>query len=285
MKAEVLPTRISKWGEGPVWWHEQFWYVDISGMALVCFDPQSGEEKVLPVGQRIGFALPCQSGRWIWGGDHGLYFLDLQSGESTFLHDPEADLPENRFNDAGISPDGRLFAGSITSKQKKGAASLYRFDPDHSCHVAVPQVTNSNGIDWSPDGKTCYYIDTPSYNIRAFTYDRDSGALRDERILFNTEKDYPGVPDGMCVDSDGKLWIAFCHGGCVVKIDPESGSEISRFEFPVVETTSCCFGGNDLQDLYVTTGIRAQEPEEHAGKIFVVRNAGRGMPQKEFNDL
>src|SRR5690606_14208394 len=137
--------------------------------------PETEEEKIWKMDQRIGFALPCEDGRWIWGGDNGLYFLDLSTGRSTFIIDPESERPDNRFNDAGISPDGRLFAGTISTNKVKGAAALYRMDPELACHLVYPRVTNSNGIGWSPDGKTCYYIDTPSYNIRRFDYDSGSG--------------------------------------------------------------------------------------------------------------
>ena len=245
------------------------------------FCPETQEEKVWELDQRVGFALPCEDGRWIWGGENGFYFIDLSTGVSSAIIDPESDIKANRFNDAGVSPEGRLFAGTIAMTKVIGSAALYRLDADLSCHLAYPKVTNSNGIDWSPDGKTCYYIDTPSYNIRSFDYDTDTGALSNEQILFNTENLITGVPDGMCVDAEGKLWIAFCHGGSVIKFE-HSGEQLLRIDFPCIETTSCCFGGPELKDLYVTTGISPTVTEEHAGKTFVVRNAGKGIPQVTF---
>lgn len=286
MRAQALSTRISKWGEGPVWWDHKLTYVDIEGQNLVSYDPQSGAEQVWHVGQRIGFALPCASGRWIWGGDHGLFFIDLTSGISTPITDPEADLPDNRFNDAAISPDGRLFAGTISLKKITGTANLYRMDQDLSCRVVIPQVTNSNGIAWSPDGKTCYYIDTPTYNIYQFEYDTESGALLNSTILLNTKVQYSGSPDGMCVDADGKLWIAFCHGGAVIRWDPNSKTELAKIGFPTAETTSLCFGGPGLADLYVSTGLNPKQPEEQAGKIFVIKETStKGIAQVAFQDL
>ncbi|MDF3127985.1 SMP-30/gluconolactonase/LRE family protein [Kiritimatiellaeota bacterium B1221] len=281
MKIEQLNSQTFKWGEGPVWWNDQFYAVDISGKALVRYCPVTQENKVWQVDQRIGFALPCEDGRWIWGGDEGLFFIDLETGISSPIINPESDIEDNRFNDAGVSPDGRLFAGSIATTKIVGNASLYRFDEDLSCHKVFSNVTNSNGIAWSPDAKTCFYIDTPSYNIRSFAYDPESGAISNEQILFNSEEMIKGVPDGMCTDVDGNLWIAFCHGGCVVKFEP-SGTLLERINFPCIETTSCCFGGPELTDLYVTTGISPTLTEPQAGKTFIIRNAGKGIPQVPF---
>lgn len=285
MKPLPLPTRVSRWGEGPVWWRGKLYYVDIEGAALVAFDPRTGTEKLWQVDQRIGFALPCRSGRWIWGGDHGLFFLDLDSGVSSPITDPEAGIPDNRFNDAGISPDGRLFAGTISLKKMTGSACLYRLDPDLSCHIAYPGVTNSNGIAWTADGHSCYYIDTPSHNLYQFDYLPGSGLLTNCRTLLNTKGIFAGVPDGMTIDAEGKLWIAFCHGSSVIRWDPTRQALLTKIDFPVSETTSLCFGGTELKELYVTTGLNAKLSEAHAGKVFVIKDTGtRGLPQIAFRD-
>ncbi|MGA0333807.1 MAG: SMP-30/gluconolactonase/LRE family protein [Kiritimatiellia bacterium] len=285
MKRDLLPLSPAQWGEGPVWWKDRFYFVDIEGHCLRSYDPRSGEESVWPVDQRIGFALPCVSEKWIWGGDHGFYFLDLSTGHSTPITNPEAHLPDNRFNDAAVSPDGRLFAGSIALKKAKGTATLYRMDSRLKCEVAFPNVTNSNGLAWSPDGKTCYYIDTPSYQVRRFEYDPDNGELKNEQTAFRTDSLVSASPDGMCMDAEGNLWIAFCHGGCVIKFDPHTGKILQQIDLPAVETTSCSFGGHELRDLYVTTGISSKHSEADAGKVFVIRNAAQGLPQTAFRDI
>lgn len=284
MKVEALATRISNWGEGPVWWKGHLYYVDIEGHALVQYDPEKGSERVWNLDQQIGFALPCESGRWIWGGEKGLFFLDLETGVSSPLVDPESDLPDNRFNDAAISPDGRLFAGTIAMNKISGNASLYRIDSDLDCSLVIPNVTNSNGIDWSPDGSICYYIDTPTKKIRKYAYDFETGELSGEQVVLNTEGLYTGSPDGMTADAEGFLWVAFCHGGCVVKLDPESGNELAKIDLPAAETTSCCFGGAEGRDLFITTGVNSKEEEEHGGKVFIIKNAGEGNPQIPFAD-
>jgi sugar lactone lactonase YvrE len=164
--------------------------------------------------------------------------------------------------------------------KKTGDARLYRLDPDLTLHEAFGPVTNSNGIAWSADGKTVFYIDTPRREVLAFDY--ENGHLRNLRGVVSTAH-LDSSPDGMAIDSDGNLWIAFCHGACVVCFDPESGAELRRVELPCLETTACAFGGPDLADLYVTTGVHKSVVEEHAGRLFVIRGLGvHGLPANAF---
>lgn len=279
---EPTGTIRSQWGEGPIWWHGALYYVDIEGHLVHRFDPADGSEKSWNVGERVGTVVPRDSGGLVIAGDHGISFLDPESAGGTLTHiaDPEQDMPDNRFNDGKCSPDGRFFAGTISLVKKTGAAKLYRLDPDLSLHEAFGPVTNSNGIIWSTDGKTLYYIDTPRREILAFDYDQ--GHLRNLRGIVSTAH-HDASPDGMTIDANGHLWVAFCHGGCVACFDPESGKELRRVDFPCVETTACAFGGPDLSELYVTTGVHKSLQEEHAGRLFVVRGLGvKGLPANAF---
>jgi sugar lactone lactonase YvrE len=209
-----------------------------------------------------------------------LFFLDEITGLLTAIADPEADKPDNRFNDGKCSPDGRFFAGTISLVKKTGDARLYRLDPDLTLHEAFGPVTNSNGIAWSADGATVFYIDTPRREVLAFDY--TNGQLRNMRSAISTAG-LDASPDGMVIDASGHLWIAFCHGGCVVCYDPVTGNELRRVELPCLETTACAFGGPDLADLYVTTGVHKSIQEEHAGRLFVIRGLGvTGLPSYSF---
>lgn len=269
---EKVGERSSKWGEGPVWHEGSLWYVDIKGHALVRFDPREGSEAAWPVGQEIGFAVPCESGRWIFGGDRGLFFLDPNSGEIAPITDPEPDFPNNRFNDGKCSPDGRLFAGTIARDKVTGAARLYRLDRNLECAEAFGPVTNSNGLAWSADGKTLFYIDSPSQEVKAFAYDAETGKLSNPQVVVRCPEE--GVsPDGMCIDAEDFLWIAFCHGGRIARFDPKSGAEVQRVPIPAHETTSCCFGGPELRDLYITTGECPSRAGDEGGRVFVLRDA------------
>jgi len=272
--------RKSKWGEGSIWWQGALYYVDIESHLVVRYDPADGSEKSWNVGQRVGTVVPRESGGLVIAGDHGLYFLDEETGALTAIADPEPDKPDNRFNDGKCAPDGRFFAGTISLVKKTGDARLYRLDPDLTLHEAFGPVTNSNGIIWSADGKIVYYIDTPRKEVLAFDY--EDGHLRNMRGVVSTQH-LSWSPDGMTIDTDGNLWVAFCHGGCVICYSPVTGEEIRRVEIPALETTSCAFGGPDLADLYVTTGVHGSIEEEHGGRLFVIKGLGvKGLPANAF---
>lgn len=280
LTVEPVGTLRSKWGEGAIWWEGALYYVDIEGHQVHRFDPVTGNESSWNIGQRVGTVVPRESGGLVVAGDHGLYFLDEESGALTAITDPEPEKTDNRFNDGKCSPDGRFFAGTISLVKKTGDAKLYRLDPDLTLHEAFGPVTNSNGIVWTADGKTVFYIDTPRKEVLAFDY--EDGHLRNMRSVLSTEH-LESSPDGMTIDAEGKLWVAFCHGGCVVRFDPDNGSELQRVEIPALETTSCAFGGANFEDLYVTTGIHKSVKEEHGGRLFVIRGLGvRGVEANAF---
>jgi sugar lactone lactonase YvrE len=269
-----------QWGEGPVWWRDALYYVDIEGHLVHRYDPADGSETSWDVGQRVGSVVPRAGGGLVIAGDHGFSFLDEQTGALTPIADPESDIPDNRFNDGKCAPDGRFFAGTISLARKTGTARLYRLDPDLTVHEAFGPVTNSNGIVWSADGKTCHYIDTPRKEVLAFDY--QNGLLLNPRPVIRTGH-IEASPDGMAVDADGHLWIAFCHGGCVSCFDPLTGDELHRIALPCLETTACAFGGPDLADLFVTTGVHKTAIEEHAGRLFVIRGLKlQGLPTHAF---
>ncbi len=271
IQVEAIGNRVSKWGEGPIWWQGKLLYVDIEGHAVVRFDPETASEEVWDVGQRVGAVVPRKDGGLVFAGDKGFWLLDEESGEGKSLVDPEPEMEANRFNDGKCSPDGYFFAGTISLVKKTGDARLYRLGADHECVEAYGPVTNSNGIAWSEDAKTCYYIDTPTKEVLAFDY--ANGVLRNPRPVISTAH-YESSPDGMTIDEDGKLWIAFCHGACVVRFCPKTGKELQKIDLPCLETTACAFGGKNLDILYVTTGIHKSEVEENAGRLFKITGLG-----------
>lgn len=268
IRSEPVGSIRCQWGEGPVWWQGGLYFVDIEGKNIHRYDPADGSERSWQLDQRIGCIIPRRAGGFVVGGDHGLFFFDEETGGLLPIADPEAAKPDNRFNDGKAAPDGRIFAGTISLAKKTGDANLYRLERDLTVHEAFGPVTNSNGIVWSLDGRTVFYIDTPRREVLAFDY--DEGHLRNLRSAFSTAH-IDASPDGMTIDSKGRLWIAFCHGGCVSCFDPATGDESHRIPLPCLETTSCAFGGPDLADLFVTTGVHKTAKETHAGRLFVIR--------------
>jgi len=280
IRTEPVGNLRCQWGEAPLWWQGALYLVDSDAQRVHRFDPADGSAKSWDVGQRVGTVVPRAGGGLVIAGDRGFQFLDEESGLLTPIADPEHDKPDNRFNDGKCSPDGRFFAGTISLVKKPGAAKLYRLDPDLSVHEAFGPVTNSNGIVWSLDGKTVYYIDTPRREVLAFDY--EDGHLRAPRSVVATGH-IDASPDGMTLDAAGHLWIAFCHGGCVSCFDPANGNELHRIPLPCLETTACAFGGPGLADLFVTTGVHKTAKEEHAGRLFVIRGLKvKGVPANAF---
>jgi sugar lactone lactonase YvrE len=280
ISSEPVGQYLSVWGEGPIWHQNRLLYVDIESHKILSYEPASGGEKIWDVGQRVGTVVPRLKGGLAWAGDTGFHFLDEISGVSTPAGDPESGLPDNRFNDGKCDPAGRFWAGSICLK-KLPEAALYCLHPDLRIEKKFSPVTNSNGIVWTRDGSIMYYIDTPSKKVRAFDYDNATSAIAHERVIWDTSAD-SSSPDGMAIDSEDRLWIAFCHGGKVVCYDPKTERVSEQIDFPCVETTACAFGGPDLRDLYVTTGLMPGREEPLAGRLFVCRPGVQGVPSQAF---
>lgn len=281
---QPIGTRQSIWGEGPLWWQNRLLYVDIEGHSIVVWDPVSNIELVYSVGERVGMVTPASHGNWIFAGDNGIAHFNPITGEKRVLADPEAaKRPHNRFNDGKCDPQGRLWAGTISTIKQTGDAALYRFDPKAGCQAMLTGLTNSNGLCWSPCGSIMYHIDTPTKQVRAYDFDGKTGSISNQRVVVDTDKlKLEGSPDGMTIDQQGHLWIALCHGGAVFCVNPARGDEILELiEFPTIETTSCCFGGEGWDQLYVTTGKAPKDKPSNAldGYVFVVSGlAVKGIP-------
>jgi sugar lactone lactonase YvrE len=286
LSIEQIGSRSSKWGEGPIFWQDHLYYVDIEGHALVRLNPQTGEEKIWDMDERIGTVVPCQSGDLLCAGDSGIYRFNPLDGSKISLADPEAEKrPDNRFNDGKCDPGGRFWAGTISTVKKTGDASLYQLDESGSLKRMISGVTNSNGICWDQEKKLMYYIDTPTQKVTVYDYDLANGKIENSRIAVDfTKFGIEGSPDGMTMDVEGMLWVAMCHGGAVLQINPDTGELLRKVLLPCVETTACTFGGNRLDRLFVTTGIHKTLEEAGAGHVFVVDGLNaQGTPAQPYH--
>ncbi|MGZ0656271.1 SMP-30/gluconolactonase/LRE family protein [Coraliomargarita sp. W4R72] len=279
---KTIGKQVSQWGEGPIWWRDHLFYVDINGKKLVRLNPETEEETIWEIGERIGTVVPTENpNEVIYAGDSGYIRFNLETHKKTQIADPEAELRgKNRFNDGKCDPAGRFWAGTISMVKEEGSANLYSLDHNGSLTLKIPAVTNSNGICWSSDTKTMFYIDTPTQQVSAYDYDLESGEISNPRAVVDTAAHgYASSPDGMTIDSEGMLWVAFCHGGCVVRFNPACDKELRRVDLPCIETTACAFGGKNLDRLFVTTGVKAGLDEPDAGKVYVIDGLGvTGMP-------
>lgn len=196
------------------------------------------------------------------------------------------DRPSMRLNDAAVDARGRFWVGSMHSeKQSEPHGSLYRFDPDGTLHTMDTGITVSNGLGWSPDQRTLYFVDTFRRAIYAYDYSADTGSVGNRRVFVQTvEAD--GYPDGLAVDAEGHVLVAFWGGWKIVRYDPDGKPE-REIPFPTANPTACAFGGTALDELYVTTarlGLTADQlaAQPMAGDLFCVRLNVQGQQEPLF---
>lgn len=274
-------------GEGPLWDDRsgQLIWVDIMGGRVNLFDPSTGDNRVFPVGSPVGAAALHSSGGLLLALKEGFAHLDTDSGRTTpFCGFPGA-APLIRMNDAKCDPQGRLWAGTLSMDMKPGAGALYRLDAGGGVTTALENVTCSNGIDWSLDGKTMYYVDSMTRRIDCFDFDPLLGSVTNQRTFVQIEQDN-AVPDGLTVDSDGNVWVAL-WGGWGVHCYSQQGRRLSTVLVPSSQSSSCAFGGDDLGDLYITsarTGLTEEQlaKEPHAGGLFRARPGVKGRRANRF---
>ena len=270
-------------GEGALWNPEtaRLYWVDIEGRALHIFDPSTGEDRHFPAGKRIGTVVPMRNGNALVALQTGIHELNLATRHLTRLADPVTD-EHLRFNDGKCDPAGRFWVGTFDLLGRDHTGTLYRFDPDGSTHIMLRHITNSNGIIWSLDKTTMYYIDTPTRMVQAFDYDNATGTIANPRIVVRFPENI-GWPDGMTIDAEGNLWVALWGGGAVQRYDPATGALLDVIRVPAPFTSSCAFGGPELRVLYITSargGLTPQQLQEFplSGDVFAIEPGVAGVP-------
>jgi sugar lactone lactonase YvrE len=284
---ELVLDAAADLGEGPSWDADarRLIWVDITKGLVHRFDPQTELDEVFEVGQPVGAAVPTTSGRLALAVSDGFSLLDAGTGRIERLVDVEAGVPETMMNDGKCDPFGRFWAGTKDVEGRRPLGSLYRLDEDHGLVRVLTGVTISNGLGWSPDRRTMYFIDSPTHAIDAFDLEPESGDVSNRRHLAELPKPW-GLPDGMTVDEEGFLWVAFWTGSALRRLSPD-GRVTSLVEFPVSQVTSCSFGGEDLSELYVTSARNSLSDthlreQPHAGGLFRLRPGVRGLPHHPF---
>jgi sugar lactone lactonase YvrE len=282
-----LLALASELGEGPHWSvaEQSLYWVDISGRRLHRWalaanhhrDWEFPEEVAAVCGRRhaAGLLLSLR---------HGFALFDPQqsAAKMTRLVHPEAGLPGNRFNDAKCDARGRYWAGSMDMDARLPTGVLHRLDANDQCTRHEKNIAVINGPTWSLNGRTMFLCDTAAGTIYAYDFDPDQGTLGARRQWLRLTAG-EGLPDGLCTDAAGRIWLAHWQGGCVTCHDPHSAAELLRVALPVSQVTSCAFGGPDLQTLYITSariGLDARQlaDEPLAGGLFSARISEPGLP-------
>lgn len=273
-------------GEGPRWDASagRLLWVDIEARALHLFDPAREDDRVISVGSRVGAAAPTQGGNVLVALADRLAMVDLDDESvNTVVEIPHGE--GMRLNDGACDPAGRFWVGSMALDQTSGAGALYRYSSAGGLDRVLENVTVSNGLGWSPDGVTMYYIDTMTYRVDRFDFEPSSGALSNRRPFVVIERG-AGIPDGLAVDDEGGVWVALWGGAAIRRYDPD-GSLDRVLAVPADYVTACCFGGDEGRSLYVTTASVDLSTEKLrqqplAGTVFVSEVDVSGPPAQPF---
>ena len=272
-------------GEGPVWVAREtaLYWVDIKGLKIFRLDDR-GSVTRWDTPFRVGSLAPRASGGFIAGTDEGIAAIDLQAGTFEIIVTPEEHLPGNRFNDGKVDRRGRFWAGSMDDAEREDRGTLYQIGANLDVTAFDGGYRVTNGPAFSPSGDIMYHNDSARQLTYRFPLSADGSA--GEREIFLKFGDGDGFPDGMTVDSEGCLWIAFWDGWCVRRYSPD-GEWLETLKLPVQKPTSCAFGGRDLDRLYITSASidldhEAIAMQPNAGGLFMVIPGVKGLSDTPF---
>jgi sugar lactone lactonase YvrE len=273
-------------GEGPVWVEREaaLYWVDIKGRSIFRL-ADDGQRTEWPTPMRVGSLAPRAGGGFIAGTDDGIVAIDPEASRFEILARPEADIATNRFNDGKVDRRGRFWAGTMDDEEREATGTLYCFGNGLEFAAVDGGYKVTNGPAFSPDGRTMYHNDSARQVTYAFDLD-GAGQASNRRVFLQFG---PGdcYPDGMTVDSEGCLWVAFWDGWCVRRYSP-GGEWLQTLRMPVQKPTSCTFGGRDLDRLYITSAsigldAKARKMQPNAGGLFMFTPGVRGLADVPFD--
>lgn len=274
-------------GEGPLWDSvtNSFYWVDLVVGDIYCGNSATGKVDKKSIGQPVGVMALRQSEGIVVAAHQGFGFTDMKENTPVkFFNNPQPAYPETRFNDGKVDPLGNFVAGTMTFDGMKPIGNLFSLNSNKETICLESNLLLSNGIDWSPDGTKCYLADTNAHVIYSYDYNINNGTLSNRKNFIDFNHDE--WPDGLCIDTEGNLWIAMWGGSCIIKFD-KNGKKLKAIELPVSHPTSCCFGGDDLSMLFITTSklpLSNTQKEEQllAGKVLCMQTENKGQIMRRF---
>ncbi|MCX5494079.1 SMP-30/gluconolactonase/LRE family protein [Kaistia dalseonensis] len=276
-------------GEGTFWDTREnvLWWIDIWAPTIHRFDPRTGEDRVYEAPEYLGCLATREKGGLVVTMASGFYFFDPETGLFDPIVDPEADIPNTRFNDGKTDRQGRFWSGSMFEAEGpvQKVASLYRMDADLSVHKMVEGAGCSNGLAWSPDSRTMYYTDSHTTIVWAFDFDPVTGTVENRRT-FTDVADTGGIVDGSTVDAEGCYWATVPVTSKICRYDPD-GKLMQTILLPTDLPTCVGFGGENLDVLYCTSAVLRRPPEKIngaalAGGLFAIHTGVKGLPEAAF---
>lgn len=281
--ADVVVDAGAALGEGPLWddARQVLWWIDMMGHQVHRWSPGSGDEVILDAGTVIGSVALTADGRLAVAVDRDLVVVDPDGGSASLVAVGDG-VPGGVLNDSGCDPDGNLWIGVSTEEETEPVGCLRVVTPDLQVTTVLTGLTVPNGIDWSPDERLVYFVDSPARRIDVFPAGRKALGTRATLAVIETD----AMPDGLTVDREGGIWVALWDGWSVRRYLPDGSLDLV-VELPAAKVTSCAFGGEDFRDLYITTAScdltaaeRAAQPL--AGAVFRVRTEVAGSPARRF---
>ena len=278
MQLEIVADYQCVTGEGPMWhpMEQRVYWTDIPTGRMFRYDPATGHHEQFYQGEPVGGFTIQADGALLLFMPRGAVRI-WRDGILTTVIDEIPDERETRFNDVLADTKGRVFCGTMPTKERLGR--LYRLDTDASIHRLLEGIGCSNGMGFTPDRKGLYYTDSAKREIYLFDYDAATGSLSNQRLFVRTPEG-EGIPDGMTVDAEGYVWSARWDGGALYRYSPE-GREVFKVTFPAKKVSCVTFGGPDYTDMYVTTagGDRKDVEGEGAGALYRLNLGIRGVPE------
>lgn len=287
MQATLFYEIQCELGEGMMWHEERkalFW-VDILQKKLHKIDlkTKAHDEWLLP--HRIGTIVPDSKGSLVLGLQGYVARFDPDTAKLEKLLDID-EPDDHRSNDGKCDPAGRFWLGTLNMDELPGKANVYCIEPGGDIKIKIPGTTISNGIVWTRDKKTMYFIDSPTQCVQQFDYDNATGEIQFVRKAVEIPRDM-GTPDGMAIDENDTLWVAHYDGSGIFHWDPRNGKFLDKIEVPAPHVTSCAFGGDSMNSLFITTardGLSEEEKERFplSGSVFMAKTNTRGFAPNAF---
>ncbi|MBK5305473.1 MAG: SMP-30/gluconolactonase/LRE family protein [Frankiaceae bacterium] len=285
LTAELVSSPAADFGEGPLWDDTEgvLWWTDIVGSAVHRYDPRSGTDTRIDVERTVGAIALRASGGLVVAARGGFGALALD-GTIELLAAVNDEDPSMRMNDGKCDRAGRFYASTMAFAATPGVGELVRMDSDRSVHVQDKALTIGNGLAWTADGSRLYFVETMSGGVDVFDVDVVTGDLSNRRRAFDIPAE-AGLPDGMCIDDEGALWVAMWQGGAVRRYSP-AGDLLAVVNLPVSNVTCPAFAGPGLDQLWITTAAprhadsAADEPL--GGALFRVDPGVTGPPPAPY---
>lgn len=296
LQIEFLGEQRDRLGECPLWdeRRQALYWIDSKRCLIHRLAPTTGERRKWTLPQEIGSLALCESGRLLVALEHEIGFLDVEAGgggaaDGAFTRLAQVRHPEERMrlNDGRADRAGRFLVGSLKLAPATPVGELYQLLPSGQLRTLERGIRVSNSLGFSPDGRTLYFADSLSHQIRCYDYDPATGEASGMQLFADTTALGSG-PDGAAVDAEGHLWVALVMKGQLVRFRPD-GSLERLVNLPTPHPSCPCFGGPGLDTLYVTslsdTGNAIKTDDPRAGRLLAVRGTGaRGLPEARFAD-